>query len=72
MNGVRTIGEIIGRAQQPGSVTSPQRWWLALDAGRPVGVLLLAEMPDVQGWDLSYLGVVPEARRQGFGRQPDR
>ena len=31
-------------------------------------MLLLTELEDVDGWDLSYVGVVPEARRVGVGR----
>jgi ribosomal protein S18 acetylase RimI-like enzyme len=31
--------------------------------------LLATEVPEWEGWDLSYVGIVPEARRQGFGRQ---
>jgi ribosomal protein S18 acetylase RimI-like enzyme len=26
-------------------------------------------MPEGEGWDLAYVGVVPEARRRGFGRE---
>jgi ribosomal protein S18 acetylase RimI-like enzyme len=67
VNGVRTIHEIIAGHQAQGR-HDPRRWWLALDEDQPVGVLLLAEVPESRGWDLSYLGVVPEARRRGFGR----
>jgi ribosomal protein S18 acetylase RimI-like enzyme len=67
VNGVRDIQEIITGHRAQG-LHDPQRWWLALDLGRPVGVLLLAEMPECEGWDLAYVGVVPEARRRGFGR----
>jgi ribosomal-protein-alanine N-acetyltransferase len=46
----------------------PNRWWLASGQGKPVGVLLLTEMPEGPGWDLSYLGLIREARGQGYGR----
>lgn len=68
VNGVRTIDEIIAGHQSQG-VHDPQRWWLARDAGSPAGVLLLAQMPDWEGWELCYLGVVPQARGRGFGRE---
>jgi ribosomal protein S18 acetylase RimI-like enzyme len=68
VNGVRAIGEILEGHRSQGC-HDPDRWWLALDGERPVGVLLVTETPDLQGWDLSYLGVVPEARRQGIGLQ---
>src|SRR5262249_25656410 len=45
----------------------PERWWLARHEGRPVGVLLLTEMPDWQAWEVAYVGVVPEQRRRGWG-----
>jgi ribosomal protein S18 acetylase RimI-like enzyme len=68
VNGVRDIQEVITGHRAQG-LHDPQRWWLALDRGRPVGVLLVAEMPECEGWDLAYVGVVPEARRRGFGRE---
>lgn len=67
VNGVRTLEEILEGHQAQGPF-DPARWWLASQAGEPVGVLLLAAMPEWQGWDLSYVGVVPKARRQGVGR----
>lgn len=67
LNGVRSVDEIIAGHQAQG-LFQPERWWLALHGGQPVGVLLLTEMPDSGSWDLSYLGIVPEARRQGHGR----
>ena len=42
---------------------------MALDGDRPVGVLLLTEQPDWEGWEVAYVGVVPEARRRGWGRE---
>jgi ribosomal protein S18 acetylase RimI-like enzyme len=67
VNGVRELGEILdGHAAQGAHPT--KHWWLAREQGRPVGVLLLADVPDLGGWDLSYVGVVPEARRRGLGR----
>ncbi|MBI3865970.1 MAG: GNAT family N-acetyltransferase [Planctomycetia bacterium] len=35
---------------------------------RDIGILLLAEHPDRDLWEVAYMGVVPEARRRGFGR----
>ena len=68
VNGVRTIDEIIAGHQAQGK-HDPQRWWLAFEAGQPVGTLLLTELPESREWDLSYVGIVPEARRRGLGRQ---
>lgn len=68
VNGVRTIDEIIEGHQSQG-LHDPERWWLAWTSRQPIGVVLVTEMHDGEGWELSYLGVVPEARRQGFGRE---
>jgi ribosomal protein S18 acetylase RimI-like enzyme len=67
VNGVRTLDEIMAGHRAQGA-HDPERWWLALQQGDPVGVLMLTAMPEWQGWDLSYLGVVPAARRSGVGR----
>jgi len=66
VNGVRTIEEIIEGHRAQGLFDSG-RWWLALRGGEPAGVLLLTELPEWGGWDVSYLGVVPTARRNGIG-----
>ena len=68
LNGVRTIEEIIaGHHGQSGY--HPDRWWLACEGNRPVGVAMVNEITDVKAWDLSYLGIVPEARGRGLGRE---
>ncbi len=67
VNGVRTIEEVLEGHRAQGH-HNPARWWLALREEEPVGVLLLAEMFEWPGWDVSYVGVVPEARRHGIGR----
>ncbi len=66
LNGVRGVMEVILGHQSQGRF-DPDRWFLAFAAGQPVGVLLLTEVPESGDWDLSYTGIVPEARRQGFG-----
>jgi len=68
VNGVRGLDEIVEGHRAQGS-HNEERWWLALASGQPVGVLLLTEVPEWGGWDVSYVGVVPEARRRGFGRE---
>jgi len=68
LNGLRTIEEIIEGHQAQGEF-KPERWWLAFDGKKAVGVLLTAANPEVQSWDISYVGVVPEARRGGWGRR---
>ena len=34
-----------------------------------MGVVLVTEIPETGAWDLSYLGVIPEERRRGLGRE---
>jgi ribosomal protein S18 acetylase RimI-like enzyme len=68
VNGVREIEEIIAGHKSQGK-HNPECWWLASKRSRPVGVLLLAEMPDLKSWDLLYLGLVPEARGKGLGHE---
>jgi ribosomal protein S18 acetylase RimI-like enzyme len=68
VNGVRTIDEVLEGHRAQGAF-DPERWWLAVDAGRPVGVLMMTEMPESGDWEVAYMGVVPESRRCGFGRE---
>jgi ribosomal protein S18 acetylase RimI-like enzyme len=68
VNGVRTIEEVIVGHQSQGKY-HPGRWWLAFENKIPVGVLLLIDMPDAHYWELAYVGVVPEARKRGVGRE---
>ena len=67
VNGARTVEEVVQGLQAQGGY-DPARWWLALQAGRPVGVLVVTEGPEGGDWEVAYMGVVPEARRSGFGR----
>lgn len=66
INGVRTLDEILAGHRAQG-VPDSHRWWLARDGDRPAGVLLMTAWHEGQGWDISYLGVVPELRGRGFG-----
>lgn len=45
------------------------RWWLLRDRGQPAGVLLLEELDRGKAMDLVYLGVIPDARGRGLGRE---
>ncbi len=68
VNGVRSLDEIIAGHLAQGTHRA-DRWWLALERDRPVGVVILTDVPDWDGWEVSYVGVVPAARRRGFGRE---
>ena len=68
LNGIRGMDEIIAGHLSQGR-HDPDQWWLAFDGAEPVAVLLLTEIPEWRGWDLSYLGVVASRRGKGIGRQ---
>lgn len=68
LNDARTVEEVVAGHREPERF-NPELWRLALAEGDPVGVLLLAESPETGDWETSYVGVVPEARRRGFGRE---
>jgi ribosomal protein S18 acetylase RimI-like enzyme len=68
INGLRTIEEVIAGHKAQGRF-DPSRWWLLLEVGQPVGVLLTTLMPESGDPDVSYVGIVPDSRRRGFGRE---
>src|SRR5262249_15951423 len=67
VNGVRTLDEGLAGHRAQGQ-HDPRPWRLARAHGGVVGVLLLTEMPEWRTWDVSYVGIVPEARGRGLGR----
>jgi mycothiol synthase len=71
VNGVRNLQDVLEGHKAQG-LYDPRRWWLALNGDKAAGVLMLAELPEWEGWDLSYLGVPRWARRQGIGRELTR
>jgi ribosomal protein S18 acetylase RimI-like enzyme len=71
VNGARTAEEVLEGHQAQGQF-DPERWWLLRDGAEPIGVLLVIEQTDCPDWEVSYLGLVPEARRRGFGREAMR
>jgi mycothiol synthase len=68
LDGKRTIDEILIGHQGQGTF-HPEFWWLAYDRATPIGLVLLTELPDGLTWELAYLGIVPEYRRLGLGRE---
>lgn len=70
LNGARDIDEIINGYQATG-VFRPENW-LFIRTDDDVGVLLLADHPKARHWELIYMGLVPEARGRGWGRQITR
>jgi mycothiol synthase len=68
VNGVRSIDEVLEGHRAQGA-HEPERWWLVRNGSGPVGILMMTEMPENGDWEVAYMGVVPEARRHGFGRE---
>lgn len=68
LNGVRSVDEVItGYRLQ--NRHDPQQWWLAWEGERPVGVVITDQLPDSDAWELSYLGLAPDARGRGLGSE---
>jgi ribosomal protein S18 acetylase RimI-like enzyme len=66
--GARSIEEVMTGFRGQGDF-DPGTWWLARDGGDPVGVMLASGIPDENAWEICYVGIVPEARRRGHGRE---
>ena len=66
LNGVRSIPQILESHRQEGR-DRPDLWWLVRHKDQPVGVVLLTQFVDGLHWNLSYMGLIPEVRGQGWG-----
>jgi len=66
LSGLRDIEDVISGHRATGQF-DPTLWRLLLQDDRPMGVLLLSGIPQTDGTELVYLGVVPEARGRGLG-----
>jgi ribosomal protein S18 acetylase RimI-like enzyme len=71
LNGIRTVDNVITGYQNTG-VFRPENWLLVRGRNRDAGVLLLAAHPKAGHWELVYMGLAPEARGRGWGRQITR
>ncbi|QEL15331.1 GNAT family N-acetyltransferase [Limnoglobus roseus] len=68
LNGRRTGEDILAGYLAACESHPPQWWWVERD-GESVGVLLLSPTDDPRTTELTYLGLVPEFRGQGLGRE---
>jgi ribosomal protein S18 acetylase RimI-like enzyme len=71
VNGVRTAEEVLLGHRAQGRF-DPEHWWLLRRSDEPIGVVLLADHPEVDEREVAYVGLVPAARRHGFGREAMR
>jgi mycothiol synthase len=68
LNMLRSPEEIVAGYQAiPGCRLD--RWWLARQQDRTLGVLIITATPEIGVWELLYVGLVPAARRQGLGAE---
>lgn len=67
MSGLRDIEDVIEGHKAVGTF-DPQLWGVLLRWGKPIGCLLLAEIPARRALELVYLGLAPDVRGQGLGR----
>jgi mycothiol synthase len=69
IDGVRDVDDVL-EGYKAGGRFDPARWLLVRHDGADVGCLLLCALAgngaESDEWELTYLGVVPEARRRGF------
>ncbi len=68
LNGVRQIEDVLAGYRATGCF-QPELWAFARHQGQDVGCVLLADHPQAEQVELVYMGLLPEARGQGFGRQ---
>lgn len=72
LDGVRQIDDVLAGYRAQGRHL-PHHWYLVSDfdhnddGGQDVGVLILADHPATECWELVYMGVVPAARGAGRG-----
>ena len=69
LEGARALDDIMEGHRAAGRFNA-ERWRLGYIPGRPeaASVLLLAEVPGRDVWEVVYLGLTPAARGQGLGR----
>lgn len=66
--GLRTTDDVLDSHRSTGSY-DPAWWWLVRLDGRPCGAMLLNRCPDQKSVELAYLGLGPQARGKGLGKQ---
>jgi mycothiol synthase len=71
LNGLRQIEDVLEGYRASG-VFDPRRWFVVKQGGRDIGCLLLADHPAYENVELVYMGVIPAARGQGWGRHVAR
>ncbi len=68
LNGVRDSSDVLEGYREQGTF-APEQWFFVQRAGQDVGALILTMHSDSGNWELVYMGLVPEARGSGLGRE---
>lgn len=68
LDGVRSVGDVLTGYQATGEFR-PENWLFVRHDHHDIGVLLLADHVQAGHWELVYMGLAPEFRRRGWGRQ---
>ena len=61
-------GEETMLSQQRAGSFEPRLWWMVCVGDEIVGLCLLNSHPNLQQYEIGYLGVVPEYRHRGWGK----
>lgn len=68
LGGIRHVGDVLARYAGTGD-SGADHWWFVHAGGRDVGCLLLADHQRTDQCELAYMGLVPDARGNGWGRR---
>lgn len=68
LDGARSIHDVINGYQATGTFRS-QNWLFVQYQNQDVGVILLADHHPARHWELMYMGLMPQWRGRGWGRQ---
>jgi ribosomal protein S18 acetylase RimI-like enzyme len=68
LDGVRQLDDTIEGYQSVGEYR-PELWSIVMWQGEPAGVLLINPYRETDHWELIYMGLAPEFRGLGLGRQ---
>ncbi len=68
LDGVRDMNDVIDGYMSTGEFR-PENWLFVRNGGADVGVLILADHLGARHRELVYMGIVPEFRGRGWGRQ---
>lgn len=66
LESLRDIDDIVDGHRAAGPFDG-QLWWVLLRCGKPIGVVLLARLGTSETMELTYMGLVPDARGLGLG-----